>query len=595
MKLHNITKKLKSKSSLLVVLPAAALTLASCSDFLEIEPRNEIILEKFWNEKADVDGIVAGCYSGLQSDACIRRMIIWGEGRSDNMGPGLNSDKDINLLNLLNENITATNAYTTWVDFYNIINRCNTVLKYAPGVAAIDPGYTQSELNATIAEMVGLRSLCYFYLIRTFRDVPYSTVAYTDDDQEMAIPATPFEQVLDSLITDLESVKDMAIKRYPTTEPLYQTGRITQDAIHAMLCEMYLWKQDYDRCIQYADLVIESKKKIAEEYHQSNSGSGRMGGSGGSSSERFARTNGYPLISDMYFSTFFGNAFSKMFTTDDDIGNQEIIFQLIFNDSPRANSMPANTAINDLYGNSAVARGWLAPSDFVLEDISKTSGRNVYDDKNKTVDARLYENHSPNDKCIAKYVYTDIQISSTTAFQSALYSMPWTEKYPGSNWIIYRLSDIMLLKAEALSQKMHEGNDQATLDYNEPFLNEAFSIVNAVNKRSVCQSTLTDTLVATDYTTKAQIETLVYRERQRELMFEGKRWYDLVRIARREGNTSALSRAALQKVTSGSSLISNRLSKMDAIYLPYNNEEMKVNPYLVQNPAFSSGENSSYK
>jgi len=173
--------------------------------------------------------------------------------------------------------------------------------------------------------------------------------------------------------------------------------------------------------------------------------------------------------------------------------------------------------------------------------------------------------------------------------------MPWTEKYPGSNWIIYRLSDIMLLKAEALSQKMHEGNDQATLDYNEPFLNEAFSIVNAVNKRSVCQSTLTDTLVATDYTTKAQIETLVYRERQRELMFEGKRWYDLVRIARREGNTSALSRAALQKVTSGSSLISNRLSKMDAIYLPYNNEEMKVNPYLVQNPAFSSGENSSYK
>ena len=32
----------------------ATATLSSCSDFLEIEPQNEIILEKFWNEKADV-------------------------------------------------------------------------------------------------------------------------------------------------------------------------------------------------------------------------------------------------------------------------------------------------------------------------------------------------------------------------------------------------------------------------------------------------------------------------------------------------------------------------------------------------------------
>ena len=27
------------------------LALTGCSDFLEIEPQNEIILEKFWNEK----------------------------------------------------------------------------------------------------------------------------------------------------------------------------------------------------------------------------------------------------------------------------------------------------------------------------------------------------------------------------------------------------------------------------------------------------------------------------------------------------------------------------------------------------------------
>ena len=116
--------------------------MTSCSKFLEIEPLNEIVLENFWNEKADVDGIIAGCYSGLQADAMVSRMIIWGEARSENIGAGLNSNNDVNLLNVLNENIMATNGYTTWEGFYNIINRCNTVIKYAPQVAASDPSYS---------------------------------------------------------------------------------------------------------------------------------------------------------------------------------------------------------------------------------------------------------------------------------------------------------------------------------------------------------------------------------------------------------------------------------------------------------------------
>jgi len=88
---------------------------------------------------------------------------------------------------------------------------------------------------------------------------------------------------------------------------------------------------------------------------------------------------------------------------------------------------------------------------------------------------------------------------------------------------------------------------------------------------------------------------LVLQERQRELMFEGKRWYDLVRQSQRDGNTQVLKAAALQKATTGSGLISNHLTKMDAIYWPYNLDETKVNKYLEQNSAFSSGEDESYK
>ena len=576
--------------------------MTSCSDFLEIEPLNEIVLENFWNEKADVNDIIAGCYSGMQSDAMIRRMIIWGEARSENIGAGLNSTNDANLLNVLNENIMATNGYTTWDGFYNIINRCNTVIKYAPQVAANDPSYTESELQANIAEMVALRSLCYFYLIRTFRDVPYSTEAFTDDDQKFDLPATKFDTVLDSLINDLENVKDQAVKYYPTTTPLYQTGRITQDAIHAMLCEMYLWKKDYQKCIYYADLVINSKKTIAEEIIAQGGSLGYYSGITGSGTSAFERYNGYPLVSEVIMSGVYGNAYSTLFGYDVESeraqARQEIIFQLVFKDDPVGNSMPSNSAINTFYGNASVARGYLAPSDYLFDDIAKESGRTIFADKNKNIDARMYESCNKFFKSINKYTTTSVQISAagTSSSPSNIsYFNIYSDGNNGANWVIYRLTDIMLLKAEALTQTMREGSDNETIAYNTPILAQAFSLVNAINKRAVCQTTLQDTLVATDYSTKAQMEELVLQERQRELMFEGKRWYDLVRRSQRDGNTQTLVNAALRKVTSGGSLIQNKLTKMDAIYWPYNNDEIKVNKNLVQNPAFSSGEDNNYQ
>ena len=590
-KQHHIINKVKTLALLVAMAPVSTLLFSSCGDFLEIEPRNEIVLEKFWNEKADVDNIVTGCYSALQSDACIRRMMIWGEVRSDNIAAGTNTNNDANLLNILNENITAKNNYTEWVSFYNVINRCNTVIKYAPEVAEIDPGYTQSELQATIAEMVALRSLSYFYLIRSFRDVPFTREAYIDDDQRMDLPATTFENVLDSLIDDLESVKAQAVKRYPTTTPIYQTGRITQDAIYAMLSEMYLWKQDYDRCIEYADLVIESKKKLAKEFQDSRQTSSS------SNDENFSRTNGYPLLNNFTTNNRFGEAFGYLFADEYRYAQQEIIFQLVFSDNPIISSMPANAAVNAFYGNQDVAVGLLAPSDYVLEDIAKSSGRTIYEDKNKKLDARLYFNCNSGNTSIAKYVYRDLTINTGSNAQNPAveYTRKWDVNDNGSNWIIYRLSDIMLLKAEAITQKLRDGSDEDINKFNEPYLAQIFSLVNAVNKRSVCQNVLADTLVAGDYMTKSQMEDLVMRERQRELMFEGKRWYDLVRRARREGRTTVLSQAAMQKVTSGGSLIANKLAKMDAMYWPYYYTELKVNKNLVQNPAFSSGENSSYE
>ena len=581
---------------------SAVCGLSSCSDFLEIEPQNEIILEKFWNEKADVDAILAGCYSGMQEGAVIKRMMVWGEFRSDNIGPGSNTQQDGNLEKILKENIDAKNTYTDWKDFYTVINRCNTLIKYAPGVAAIDPAYTESELQANIAEVVALRSLCYFYLIRAFRDVPFTREAYIDDDQKLDLPATKFDAVLDSLIDDLEGVKNQAVKRYPVTKELYQTGRITQDAIHALLCELYLWKKDYQNCVRYADLVIEAKKAIYEENRKKRTSSSTLQ----TSNEVEERFNGFPLATNSTSTNYYGDAYTTLFGSDrsnvDEV-NQEIIFQLVFDDDPQGSGMTANGAVNDFYGNSQSTTGLVAPSDYIYAQIEASgSDRKVYADKNKMYDARIYTNcrymgssSGSSNKSINKYTTSSIDIFVAGATPDASYGSKYAQNQNGSNWIIYRLPDIMLLKAEALTQMMRDGSDTDAAEYNKSLIDRAFTLVNAINKRSVCETLLSDTLVRSNYSTKGDMENLVLQERQRELMFEGKRWFDLVRLSQRTGNTMILKQAALQKATTGEGLISNHLTKMDAIYWPYNLDEMKVNLNLVQNPAFGSGEDKSYE
>jgi hypothetical protein len=574
--------KLKNKIITLSVIIITGVSLSSCSDFLEIKPLNDIVLENFWNEKSDVDNIVSGCYSAMQSQTFVDRCIIWGESRSDNMIGGNNIADVQSLSNIFKENINSSNEFTTWTSFYTIINRCNTVLKYAPSVAEKDPDYTHSDLLATEAEVSALRDLCYFYLIRTFRDVPYYTYAYTDDNQVMAIPATKFDNVLDSLITDLEGVQDNALKVYPDTKPTYNTGRVTQDAIHAMLADMYLWKGDYNNTIKYADKVIKSKMDKYKEKLNSGSSYGTV-----SSSKLI---NGFPLINDNSTSgNYYGNAFDYIFGTGN---SNESILELTYEDD---NTMLSNAAVSYRYGNATTNPGNIKPADFITTDISDNSF-SVYHNK---YDTRYYENIqniSGTLYGINKFTTEEGEVDLSTTSPKEYYGSPYAEKYCHANWILYRLSDVMLMKAEALSQMVNiTDTTGAYNNYNDSILKAAFNLVNAVNKRSFGSTASTDTLKYSDFRTKQSMEDLVLDERQRELMFEGKRWYDLVRRSRRDGNTSYLIQAVIRKFTEGSSAAQSKLKKIDGIYWPYNENELKVNSYLVQNPAFGSGNNSSYE
>ena len=562
----NIYNKIKRFGVFSLLFPLSSLLLTtSCNDFLDILPMNDVVLENFWTEKADVNSVVNSCYEALQSSDVQQRMGVWGELRSDNMVVGSNVPNEVN--EILKENLLESNSMCDWSKFYTVINRCNTVCHYAPSVAALDPNYTEDELRANIAEVSTLRALCYFYLIRTFRDVPYTTQPSIDDSQNYILPATKFEDVLDSLITNLEQVKDDAVRRYYTDDSpsAYQnSSRVTRWFTYTLLADLYLWKGDYDNAIKYCDRVLDFKRL---QYQEMLDREGKL--------DNIELYDGIPLIMERKNgNTNCGNFYNEMFGNGNGF---ESIFEIYYTNQGETNSW-----VNSFYGNRNNVLGRLAAPAFLFENVAE--GKNqLFVAK----DCRAYEamQTSNSSNAIVKYTRNNLSFNTQNVRSIASLNLSDTRRSESdANWIIYRLSDVILIKAEA---EIARGGDD---------FSDAFLLINRLNKRALgitqaAQSA--DTLKLDDYAkSQSKMEDLLIAERQREFLFEGKRWYDLVRWARRDGNTRRLTGYASMKYQEGVNVIKIKLSDPNYIYFPYAKKELKVNPLLTQNPAFNKGEDS---
>ena len=564
-------KKIKS----LICIVLVGLSVSSCKDFLTLMPLNEIVLENFWTNKSDVESVLLGAYSALEKSDCVIRMSIWGEMRSDNIVAGRNPSDDI--LQITKDNILETNSYTNYRCFYDVINRANTVLHFAPIVAEEDPNYTGAELMANKAEAIALRSLSYWYLIRAYKDVPYTTIPSIDDTHDFFIGQTPFDVILDSLIYDLESVEKFAVNRYAMQSA--NTGRFTRAAICAMLADMYLWKGDYEKCIKYCDWVIDRKQVEYEELLEKEGNDCTV--------ELFGdETTQFPLYTEIFNTQNAGRMEGHSYNENFGSGNSfEVLFELPFDGDV------SNSFVSSYYNGQNMDGGSL----FANPQIGMSfegRGNAVFPQE---FDTRYYHSLRRNssdgstDFGIVKYAYESMQFNlltgQVTGFQGT------ARRNTQANWIIYRYTDVLLMKAEALvQQSIQMGTEDSLSTAKRQLLDQAFSLVNAVNQRAIARST-TRPLKKSDYDSDDKMETLVLEERRRELMFEGKRWFDLVRMAIRDGNTKRLSALVLTKYDNSTvSAVRIKLTDMDALYFPLSKDEIKINDKLKQNPVYIEDE-----
>lgn len=616
--------KKKFNIALIISFVTATGIFSSCD--LDLMPLNEVVLENFWENKSEVQNVLDASYAAMM-DEYITKAIIWGECRSDNITAGEGVTSCAGLQQLLKGQLKSTNEACNWSSIYKVINYCNTVLYYAPEVKEKDPNFTDSDLQATQAEAKALRAISYMLLIKTFGNVPFTAQPSIDDTQNYLLPASPGDSIVDVLIQDIEEVKDWAPKKH-AEDYKKCTGRITRQAMYSILADLYLWRASdknfsrqqeyYQKAIECCDWVI--KYKLGE--YEANEGQGHW------KKEDFDKYvyqhYGYPLLAEeVNPGTNDGGpkAYNKIFGE----GNSfEGIFELTYE---AGTTKTTNSAVCNMYGgnsNGSRVTPYVSASEYMLPDPLTTSSK-TYSQQTETTPFSVLTDY----RSITNFVYTDngkydilkytLNGSSNVGggnrngsvgnqWAAATDVTKRSDSETTENWIFYRLTDIMLMRAEAevCLARIINGTDDATpKNYTETrrygadlfgqdslLYNDAFNLVRAVYMRSnpVAQNVTTAAPTRESMTTYGDFITLIEMERRRELMFEGKRMFDLVRRARREGTTSHFAQMVSAKYGEASRAVLIKMSMMEFMYMPYAKDQIKINPYLKQNPAYDEEE-----
>lgn len=604
-----------------MLLGLAGLGMTSCNDFLTLYPLDKVVEENFWEDKNDLEGVRYGAY--MQMAGTIEKFIAWGDARSD--AYQYNTDNpDVSIYReIMLANPDSTMGIYDWGAVYTTINYCNKVLSHGDEILENDPQFTPTEWQQMKAEMTALRALNYFYLIRAFKDIPFTFDVINSDEDVRTFKNTLQMDVLNTLIDDVKAVAGQGKSRFPSDADT--KGLMTNTAIYALLAEMYLWRSalregrlavvsgepvytqedvlaDARSVVEYGQkaldaLALQNQQITNSSYDRSTNKKDKYG-SGLENADLIKNEdmNGDYLSNSSNIEV---SSFEAIFERGN---SEESMFEIQFSSADRRNS----GFLRNLWGYKTDNR--------FLFTVSNEAIKNALNNIEMTNDCRTWY-------CCAngRYLYTDATKKNDTNAKN-YFSLKWlkcifdkatsngtlnvdiyndisTTSY--SNWIIYRMTDVMLMMAEA----------HAVLG-NYP---QCRNIVDAIQKRSMLDQT-TKLSKGTENSKDACIK-LVMNERLVELLGEGKRWFDLVRYAERIGGGTNpdprepqffngsqgvsdmvedfLAKGAYSKLKSN---MKSRMQNRYGLYSPIYYRERSANYYEIpQNPVWNreKGDNNN--
>lgn len=408
------------------------------------------------------------------------------------------------------QTLSPINGALDYGTWYTAIGHCNLLLDKIKGFEFASNPDTKKRI---IAETLGLRAWFYFHLMRIIGDTPLMLEAITDDNVPL-LPRSPAVDVMKQIQADI----DEALNQFTTSGNFSKTAfpstryRFSYAGLQALKADAKLW----------------SAKVL---------GSGSADLTAALTALTEVEASGATLNTD----------FKDVITKRASAGNNEVILSAFFLRDEGVQNYSVNTiAITSLVADPAILN-----RDSIPSAISPgfAQGGYLMSPKSKA----LFDN--PADKRIS---YTFI----TERFATGYGTRTWVSKLPGTKYaddrfadndvIIYRLADIYLMKAEAYAAQNNT--------------TDAITYLNKVRTRA-------NTGVYSGATDQLSVEKAILDERGRELYFENKRWYDLLRF--HKGGTINVY-----------SFVPNLAGKTTPLYWPLSQTVLAKNSLLKQTDGY---------
>ena len=509
------------KKILIISALLSALTLTGCKDFLVQEPITSQSTEQLLSTYNGLNNATMGAYSPMVSnswygglyfllDADTRAGIaawpVQSSFQSGRMQTGFT----------LNYNENSTNG--PWTNAYYVISAVNNVLEQLElnGENLVSSIVTQQDLDNIKAECLTLRALAHFDLLRVYsrNDFPESGIPIilkTDKTSTEQPARNTMSEVYDRVEKDLLEAEDLMAANYTRSGVADANSIVNPMIIKALLARVYLYYATFSNNAAKYQLAADYATEVI------NSGKYRM------------------WTADEYTSVW-GN----------DVGSGEVIFEVY---GIKANSY-------DGY--------WEAP-------CHMTNPRGYAD---VCASPSIHNAYGPGDVRGTKGVRTESTGPNGTMFSTDADEVSgdyWPMKYPGkglgnaigtpdqNNTIIIRLSEMYLIRAEALINGASIAGASALNDLNTIRNNRGASAATAINTATIAE------------------------EYRLEFCFEGQYWFTMARLVtagKLPGITYTDADEAKRRNQTG-------IAKDDPYWaLPISRTEYDVNNSLTQTPLY---------
>jgi hypothetical protein len=174
-------RKLGKYTRILLLLFTTLFVVSSCKDFLNPDQEINITKDKLFDDWYEYRSIEMGLY-GLQQEL-VEQLVILGELRGDLLTITENADAD--MIEIYNFNISRENKYASPTNFFKLISASNNFIKVLeenhPDV--LNPNAPVSNYDRLYGEALCMRAWAYFNAVRIYGRVPFIHESLTTIDE----------------------------------------------------------------------------------------------------------------------------------------------------------------------------------------------------------------------------------------------------------------------------------------------------------------------------------------------------------------------------------------------------------------------------